>query len=241
MVGSQGFWFRESIGKGVAPVKRKAMNLKPSMEMSEYNRDQLEAIQMVQRQLGTLSRIQIGRLKRRIGPYLQFRDEVADFQKQHFSEVCTEKCFTSQTSACCGREGIATFFADVVMNVLLSREEEVEGLLQALSEDTGGFKCVYLHEKGCLWRLKPIVCEMFLCEHAKDSVLGNDKALGDQWEKSRLREKGYTWPSRPVLFDELEELFIEAGFDSPLMYFHRSPGLLRVKAKYINHRSRRSA
>lgn len=214
------------------------MDVKPSMVMSEYNRDQLEAIQMVQRQLGTLSTGQIGRLRRRMGPYLQFRGEVADFQKQHFSEVCTEKCFNSQTSACCGREGIATFFADVVMNVLLSREEEVEGLLQTLSEDTGGFKCVYLDEKGCLWQLKPIVCEMFLCEHAKDTVLGKDKSLRDQWEKLRQREKRYTWPSSPVLFDELEEMFIRASLDSPLMYYHRSPGLLRVKAQHIKDRSK---
>jgi hypothetical protein len=134
------------------------------MGMSEYNRDQWEAIQMVQRHLGTFLPGQMGRLRRRIGPYLQFRGDVADFQKQYFSEVCTEKCFTSQTSACCGREGIATFFADVVMNVLVSREAEAKGLLKSLLEDTGGFKCVYLHEEGCLWRLKPIVCEMFLCE-----------------------------------------------------------------------------
>jgi hypothetical protein len=30
----------------------------------------------------------------------------------------------------------------------------------------------------------------------------------------------------------LEALFIEAGFDSPLMYLHRSPGLLRLKARH---------
>jgi hypothetical protein len=211
------------------------------MEINEYNRDQLEGIQMVRRQLGTLSRGQKGKLRRRIGLYLQFRGEVADFQNQHFSEVCTEKCFTSQTSACCGREGIATFFADVVMNVLLSKEEEVDALLQTLSEDTGGFKCVYLGEKGCLWRVKPIVCEMFLCEHARDIVLRKDEALMDQWEKLRKREKRYTWPSSPVLFDELEEMFIRAGLDSPLMYYHQSPGLLRVKAKHINDRSKRPA
>jgi len=211
------------------------------MEISEYNRDQWEAIQMVRRHLGILSRGQVGRIRRRIRPYLRFRGEVADFQRRHFSEVCTEKCFTSQTSACCGREGIATFFADVVMNVLLSKREEVEGLLQRLSQGTGGFKCIYLGKKGCLWRLKPIVCEMFLCEQARDTVLGKDEALRKQWEKLRRREKRYTWPSRPVLFDELEEIFIQAGFDSPLMYFHRSPGLLRIKAKHINHRSKRSA
>ncbi|MFC1494817.1 hypothetical protein ACFL6W_06030 [Thermodesulfobacteriota bacterium] len=44
-------------------------------------------------------------------------------------------------------------------------------------------------------------------------------------------EKCFTWPDKPVLFDELEALFIKKDFDSPLMYFHKSPGLLRVKSE----------
>lgn len=208
------------------------------MEISEYNQDQLQAIHMVRGHLNTLSRGQTEKIKRRIRPYLQFRKDVADFQKQSLSDVCTEKCFTSRTSACCGREGIATFFADVVMNMLLCKDGELDVLLEKLSQDTGGFKCVYLGENGCLWRLKPIVCEMFLCDHAKDRVLGKDDALRDRWEKLRQREKRYTWPSTPVLFDELEEIFIRAGLDSPLMYFHRSPGLLRIKNQHIKNRSK---
>jgi len=39
----------------------------------------------------------------------------------------------------------------------------------------------------------------------------------------------FKWPDRPVLFDTLEKLFLDAGFHSPLMYLHTSPGLLRVK------------
>jgi hypothetical protein len=34
-----------------------------------------------------------------------------------------------------------------------------------------------------------------------------------------------------VLFDDLESLFIQAGHDSNLMYFHNSPGLLKVKSQ----------
>ena len=203
------------------------------MTMSPYNREQLEAILMVRDYLRRLSGAHIGRLKRRIRSYLLFRSDVEKFQRLYFSEVCSEKCFTSQTSACCGREGIATFFADVVINGLLSSDEETDALLQAISRDSGGFKCVYLTGRGCLWRLKPIVCEMFLCEYAKESVLAGDHALQSRWEKLRRRERRYTWPSRPVLFDELEERFIQAGFDSALMYFHRSPGLLRIKSKFI--------
>jgi len=128
----------------------------------------------------------------------------------------------------------------VVINLLISSEEEVNILLQSLSNDPGGFKCVYLTERGCRWRLKPIVCEMFLCDHAKESVLGKDNALQGQWEKLRQRERRYTWPTRRVLFDELEEVHIQAGLESPLMYFHRSPGLLRIKAKYFQHRSKKA-
>jgi hypothetical protein len=199
--------------------------------MSPYNRDQMEAILIVRRYLRGLPRGEIGRLKRRIRHYLRFRADVAHFQRQYFSDVCTQNCFTSRTSACCGREGIATFFADVVINILHSSDEEVDALLQTLSKDSGGLNCVYLTGNGCLWHIKPIVCEMFLCQSAKESILKCDDLLRSQWERLRRREKYYTWPSRPVLFDKLEEVFIREGFDSPLMYFHHSPGLLRLKAQ----------
>jgi hypothetical protein len=48
-----------------------------------------------------------------------------------------------------------------------------------------------------------------------------------------LKEKQFTWPAKPILFDELEELFLQSGLQSPLMYCHLSPGLLRVKAQRI--------
>jgi hypothetical protein len=198
--------------------------------MREYNRDQLEALRMVRGHLGGLSPSQKSKLFETIEPYRRFRAEVEHFQ-QVFSAVCTKKCFTSRTSACCGREGIATFFADVVINALMSTDDELDCLERTLRQDPGGFKCVYLGESGCLWRIKPIVCEMFLCDQAKESVLVRDPALAAQWEELRRQEKRYTWPDKPVLFDELEHLFIQAGYDSPLMYFHRSPGLLRIKAK----------
>ncbi|MGD8432944.1 MAG: hypothetical protein PVI73_02390 [Syntrophobacterales bacterium] len=200
--------------------------------ISEYNRQQKNAILMVRQHLSHLPDSELRRLKKRIESYLQFRKVVNSFQDQHFADICSQKCFTSYESACCGREGIITFFADVVINVLLSTREEIDVLLDTIDTDTGGSNCVYLNNTGCLWRLKPIVCEMFLCEHAKTLVLDNNKALKSQWEKFRQRERRYTWPSRPVLFDELEAYFIEAGCDSPLMYLHLSPGLLRLKARH---------
>lgn len=200
--------------------------------MSEYNQEQLEAIQMARRYLKGISESQMERLRRRIKNYLQFRAEVASFQERYFSEICSAKCFTSRRSACCGRQGIATFFADVVINGILSSDKEIDRVLETLYQDRDGPKCVYLSENGCVWRLKPIVCEMFLCQYAKESVLEKDKALKTQWEKLRRRERRYTWPKRPVLFDELEKRFIQSGFHSPLIYFHKSPGLLRIKARY---------
>ena len=200
--------------------------------ISEYNQHQKDAILLVRRHLSALATSELHWLKQRIQSYLQFREDVASFQQQHFADICSEKCFTSQTSACCGREGIATFFADVVINVLLSTERDIDKLLDALDLDTGGFNCVYLNETGCLWRFKPIVCEMFLCDHAKNTVLAAEESLQSHWEKLRQQERLYTWPTRPVLFDELEDFFIQAGFDSPLMYLHKSPGLLRLKAQH---------
>ena len=53
--------------------------------------------------------------------------------------------------------------------------------------------------------------------------------LNKEWELLEQRRKQFTWPDQPVLFDELEEHFLEAGHKSPLMYLHNSPGLLLVK------------
>jgi hypothetical protein len=72
---------------------------------------------------------------------------------------------------------------------------------------------------------------MFLCEDARKTVFGKVLNAHAQWESLRRREKRYTWPDRPVLFDDLEDVFIQAGYDSSLMYFHNSPGLLKVKSQ----------
>ena len=129
--------------------------------LSEYNQQQKDAILMVRQYLSSLPNSELRWLRQRIKSYLQFRKVVNSFQDEHFADICSEKCFTSRTSACCGREGIITFFADVVINVLLSTSKEIDTLLETLEGDTGGFNCVYLNESGCLWRCKPIVCEMF--------------------------------------------------------------------------------
>ena len=198
--------------------------------MNDYNREQLEAIQMVRRHLKTLSPSELTRLKTRIGNYLRFRKGADEFLRNYFSEVCTQKCYQDHYSACCNREGITTFFADTVINVLMSTDEDIDQLLNMLSLPNPGMKCVYLGKRGCLWSIKPIVCEMFLCKHARETVFDKDALALKEWERIVRREKRYTWPSRPVLFDELEAYFIRAGYASSLMYLHNSPGLLRVKS-----------
>jgi hypothetical protein len=185
---------------------------------------------MVAYHLKTRSGVERKKIKTRIKNYLQFRKEIDRFSQYHFSQICTQKCYQDHLSECCNREGITTFFADVVINVLMSPDHEVDRLLQVLRLPNFGLKCVYLGDSGCLWRIKPIVCEMFLCKYAKNTAFGRDRNAKTQWERLKRREKRYTWPTRPVLFDELESYFIRAGYTSDLMYFHNSPGLLRVKS-----------
>ncbi|MDY7036282.1 MAG: hypothetical protein SV375_09010 [Thermodesulfobacteriota bacterium] len=197
---------------------------------SKYNRDQIEAIIMIHDYLKSVNYRESSGLKNKIQDYLSFRREVHQYHEHYFSEFCTNKCFASRYSACCNLEAVAIFFADVAINVLLSSDEEIYQLIQALRMESHAFKCVYLGNDGCLWRLKPIACEMFLCEKTKKAVFDKNETASKQWEDLKLREKAYTWPDKPVLFNELEEYFIKRGFSSDTMYFHKSPGLLRVKA-----------
>jgi len=197
--------------------------------MSDYNREQLEAILLVRDHLETLEPLEKARLKKRISRYLRFRDDVDQFLQHHFADLCTKKCYQDNYSACCNRDGITTFFADILINVLESSQDEIDRLVKVLSLPNRDMKCVYLGQEGCLWRVQPIVCEMFLCEHARKAVFGSDPRVLKEWQGLQRREKKYTWPDRPVLFDGLEAYFIRAGHTSSLMYLHNSPGLLRVK------------
>ncbi len=202
--------------------------------MNSYQKEQSDALYMVRTHLSTFSPKERQRLESEVAGYIGFREEVASFLSTHFSVICTQKCYKSRLSACCSREGIITFFADVVINALMSQNNEIDILLEILKKPNNGFKCIYLGEKGCLWRLKPIVCEMFLCEHAKKEVFRENRQLEHKWEKLKQHEKLYTWPNRPVLFDVLEKYFMDAGYSSSLMYMHNSPGLLRVKRKALS-------
>ena len=199
------------------------------LHMDEYQKEQYDALLMAKEHLANISAPEKLKLNNALTDYLLFRDKVNTFLADHFSQICTQKCYQSKLSACCSREGIITFFADVVINILISEKKEVEALFTILQQPNNGFKCIYLGEQGCMWRVKPIVCEMFLCNQAIKAVFDEKPLLHKVWKSLEQERKLFTWPDRPVLFDKLESIFIDAGYNSSLMYMHNSPGLLRVK------------
>lgn len=163
--------------------------------------------------------------------YLRFRESVALFLEENFNETCTRHCFENRLSACCSREGIIAFFADVVINTLVSKPEEISAIQRVLSHPNTGYKCVYLGKKGCMWHIKPIVCEMFLCDRAMEMVFLENDNLKKKWFRLKEAAKRFQWPDQPVLFDWIETEYMARGYDATLMYFHKSPGLLMVKKK----------
>ena len=201
------------------------------MQTGAYQQEQHEAIVLAASHLDTLSRDRIEALKIAAREYLNFRDNVDAFLNTYFASTCTQNCFQGSLSACCSREGIITFFADIVINALFSTSDERNRLLTVLQQPNAGSKCVYLEPQGCLWRIKPIVCQMFLCDAAKAQVFSDQPSAKSDWNDLKNREKQFTWPDKIVLFDDLESFFINAGYVSSLMYLHNSPGLLLVKKR----------
>ena len=197
--------------------------------MSEYQDEQLEALVMIRKHLNSLTDNEREDLRARIADYLAFRRDVDDFLDQYFCRLCTQTCYQDQLSACCSRDGIITFFADSVINAIKSSEAQLEVISERLTMPHQGNKCIYLGTDGCLWQNKPLVCSMFLCAKAEKEVLGKNMRAKEKWEALKQRERSFRWPDRAVLFDDLEEVFIQAGYSSTLMYLHNSPGLLKVK------------
>ena len=197
--------------------------------MNEYQKEQLETLVMIRKQFEGLSASEIENLQAEIAEYLSFRSRIAGFLEHHFRDICTEKCYQSQLSACCSKDGIIAFFADAVVNALVSNAHELDTLENAIRRPVYKHKCIFLFEKGCLWRIKPIVCEMFLCDEAERMSFGENQNALKQWNEFKEIKKNYTWPDKPVLFEYLEMVFMEKGCKSPLMYVHHSPGLLRIK------------
>ena len=197
--------------------------------MSEYQQEQLEALKMVHRHLQTIPASNRQMLMDMTAEYRVYRQNVNAFLTTHLAQVCTRKCYQSRLSACCSKEGIITFFADVVVNTLVSSAAHVSSLARLLQTHNNRHKCIYLGSDGCRWQIKPIVCEMFICDEAHRKIFDSSPAILKEWAEFKRLKKQFTWPDQPVLFDTIEAFFIKAGYSSPLMYLHKSPGLLRVK------------
>jgi len=200
--------------------------------LSPYTSQHLATLDGLKKQLEELGDAGRTELREMMGPYIAYREVAGRFFRDHLVGDCGRICFERDRSGCCGREGIIVFFADFVVELLAAGEERAEDFGRTLRADRGGTNCVYLSSKGCLWKIKPIACEMFLCDEVREKVLAADVDLDREWKDFREKEKEFTRPDKPVLFDDLERFFIEKGVESPLMYFHHSPGLLRMKRKH---------
>jgi len=170
-------------------------------------------------------------LENEIEAYDRFRQTVDAFLQRHFSGVCTRLCYRSRTSACCSKDGIITFFADAVVNALHATPGQLDRMEAALRLTNNGHRCVYLSEDGCIWAVRPVVCAMFLCDRAMETVFEDSPQAEGRWKELRVQEKAFKWPDRPVLFDHLEKVFLDMGYRSSLMHLNLSPGLLMVKKK----------
>ncbi len=197
--------------------------------LNAYQQEQLKALTQVRKHLMTLTPDAVRRLSSDIEPYLDFRSRLELFTKSHFGNHCTQACFESRTSACCSRDGIITFWADVVVNALCSGNERLDTMVSAINTPLRAEKCIYLGNEGCYWKIRPLVCAMFLCDPIQTNVINTDPDLSIQWDHFVDQAKSFRWPDRPVLFDQLELQFMDLGCRSPLMYINTSPGLLRIK------------
>ncbi len=202
--------------------------------MSEYNRDQWESFKAIEAAMHALSEDRVAALRSDLEPYLVFRRKLRMFHERFFEPSCMTLCFETHRSACCGFESIFTFFADQVFTYILSKPHERKQLFEALLRPYRSDRCVYLGPKGCVWTLPPISCAMFYCEEVKDRVFGSRPEAAEWWQELRTAERAFTYPDRLVLFEAVENLFQSLGVDSSHMYFHKSPGLLRIKKKAIS-------
>lgn len=197
--------------------------------MNDYQKEHADAFRTVMSCLESMPADGRTDLVKAVAPYVDFRARVDRFLGRYFADHCAPKCFQSRLSACCSREGIVAFFADVAINCLHSSADDIHRIIAALERPNRGHRCIHLAESGCRWRVTPIVCAMFLCDQAKSEVFGASPEAEAAWKGLEAERKRYTWPDRPVVFDLLELRFLEAGCESPLMYLNTSPGLLRVK------------
>lgn len=199
--------------------------------MNDYQREQLDAWRQIEQALMRMSTREKQAIDKEIAGYLGFRKEVENFLHQYFIKYCTTYCFQNNRSACCGKDSILTFWADLVINAVNTDANSVKAMINAIQSPACADKCIYLSRQGCCWDIRPLVCLMFLCDAVQQEVFTKEPDAGRQWEALCRRARSFRWPDRSVLFDRLEARFLAMDCFSPLMYLHTSPGLLRVKKK----------
>lgn len=199
--------------------------------MNDYQREQLAAWRQIEQGLTQMSTREKQAIATEIAGYLRFRHEVEKFIDQHFNKHCTISCYQNNRSACCGKDSILTFWADLVINAINTDSHSVKAMMNAIHRPVYADKCIYLSRQGCCWHIRPLVCLMFLCDAVQQEVFSKEPDAGRQWEAFCSRARSFRWPDRSVLFDRLEARFLARDCFSPLMYLHTSPGLLRVKKK----------
>ncbi len=197
--------------------------------MNAYQTEQLASLTMIRQHMEAMGANARETLHAEISHYLLFREQAAKFLETHFAAICTQKCYQSRLSACCAKDGIITFFADMVVNMLVSDPIERDLMEHAVQNPKFDYKCIYLSESGCVWKIKPVICEFFLCDEAESKAFGQNPEALTQWKAFEDAKKAFTWPDRPVLFESLEQVFMDQGCDSPLMYMHKSPGLINIR------------
>jgi len=197
--------------------------------MNDYQREQVNALEAVRLGLAQLGNAGRRQLIDATSDYIRFRQSVDAYLNRHFKSVCTQTCYRSRTSACCSKDGIITFFADAVVNALFASEDALTRMLAVLGRPNHGHRCVYLTDDGCLGTIRPVVCAMFLCDRAMQTVFAAAPEAETEWEDLRREEKSFKWPDRQVLFDDIENVFLDLGFRSTLMHLNFSPGILRIK------------
>lgn len=199
--------------------------------MNSYQTEQQDALFKAREAVLRLSRPESGALSHKIRSYLEFRRQVDAFHDVHFRHHCSLSCFQNRLSACCSKDSIVTFWADVMINAFVSKAVQLADLALSLTDPAYPHKCIYLGPDGCRWQLRPLMCALFLCDAAKAEVFAANISAQSRWEKLQAQANDFRWPDKPVLFDWLESYSMARGIHSPLMYINKSPGLLRIKRK----------
>lgn len=199
--------------------------------MNTYQKEHRDTFRLVMAYLDAHSAAERNYLFNLSKAYVDFRRKLEIFQQAHVAEFCAAKCYQSRLSACCSRDSIVVYFADVVVNCLHSGVSAIDRMVKVLQGSNHGHRCIYLTPAGCRWRISPIVCAMFLCDEAESCMRDDSVSVAEQWLAFEKERRKFTWPDRPVLFDALEGRFLDAGLSSPLMHLNSSPGLLALKRK----------